>query len=646
MEREDKELKFGRNGVVVSEMDDYQMHEEHKDVSFQTATVSLLGFAASLLASLFIGRIDNPKPIQDMMQLCVLGSGFLFLFSGVVFFAIKEAEKGRVRFFAIRPIAPPVDADVTQYKKILPHRHVTGFGAAVILALMAFISVAAAYGEFQYPNFEIPETAGFVVILCLCGAFIMLIFAPKITDFSILNKLMALLRKMTSGFAPVGRFISWIDSILVYLVAPTAGATLKNWKLRYLVLASHLLVSSIFAWFSDAPYGIYTVVWALLVAISTARRWSWIEAERDVLIASVGADPKSPKIETHEDLRDEALFALLFIMFILPIGMRQLHFTFGEGMFNIDGAVENNFVSWMSFFGVELVKALPFIDWSDIYGAKGATSISIVRPAAMHTVFAARVIIDLVFIASLLQAITISVSLSKQKRKFLNQIDGANKLDARIEKVELAKLAFKEKSGEWSFRPEIANFSHYDATRLSYLRIKSKDGSKLRAAIDQIFAISSRSFEPPGEKLAELAFMRRPDKSTLLALLDTLDVMQAYDLEYLLAAREGLNWKGNLTEVRHRIVSMIITSATEPEARAKALSTIMVGKNADSLAGIRALVLNEIGRNKRTALAARQSLVSVSINDSANSLKRRARSILVKYNLKPEIDQPKLGRAA
>lgn len=643
MQQENEQYYFGQNGVVLSEMDDYQLYEENKDSSAQIVVLSLLGFSTSLLASLVVAQIDLPEPTMDMFQLCILSSGFLILFSAIVAFAIEESSKGRVSFFAIRPEKAP--AGVTDFNSILPHRHVTGFGAAVVMALIAFISAAAILGQIQHPNFEIPEIAGLIVIASLCAAFILLIFAPRFTDLSIFNNIMAGLRQMTSGLDPIGRWISWADSILVYLIASAAGAKLKNWKSRYFVLASHILVSSLFAWFADAPYGIFSITWALLVAISTARRWSWIEAERDILLTKAGVDPKSPKIETHEDLRDEALFALLFIIFLLPIGMRQLHFAFGHGMFNIDGEVENNFLSWISFFGVELVKALPFIDWSDIYGAKGVTSINIVNPSAMHTVFAARVIIDFVFIASLLQAISISVSLSKQKRNFLNQIDGTNKLDARIEKSEIAKLAFKDRSGEWKFRPELVNFAHYDGARLSYLRIKSKKGSRLRAAIDQIFKASSRSFEAPGQKLVELSHMRPPNQAKLLELLDTLDLMQEYNLDDLLPAREALNWKGGVANVRHRIVGMITKSDVEPEERAKALSTIMVGINADSLAGIRGMVLNEIGRNKRTAEIAHDSLKALSENDSANSLKKRAKLILTKYDLKSEIrqDAPELA---
>src|SRR5690606_8708654 len=137
-------------------------------------------------------------------------------------------------------------------------------------------------------------------------------------------------------------------------------------------------------------------------------------------------------------------------------GMRQFYLATQSNVVFLTSGAEDDPSAWLGFFGVELLKALPFIDWAEVYGAEGLTRIEANSPLALHAVFAARVLIDLVFIGALVQAISISVSLSRQKRQFLlNQ--GVHVLDPRIEKFEIAKLA-KLRHGQWEYSEEISQF--------------------------------------------------------------------------------------------------------------------------------------------------------------------------------------------
>lgn len=621
---------FGPNGVLLSELDDFQLLNEHGRKDFEVVVMALLGLLGSLLVSYCIGQIDTLSSHVLTFQICLLVTGALSLCSSFVFFGVQAGSAGQfsINWRAIQKH----DAD------ILPHRHISGFGAVIVVALLSFVLSAAFLGQRLHPNFKIPEIAGVWIIVGLCLAFGILIVSPRLTDFSLLSRIWIFVQRTTFGLSTIGRLLSFLDSILVYVVAPTVGASQTTWQRRYSILGGHLVGASVFAWFSSAPVGLVGILWALLATISMARRWSWIEVERDVLLREPDTPPEKIRLSLDGDLRDEALFGLLFMIFVLPIGMRQLHLWNDSALFSVDAVAQDSLRSWLGFFGVELVKALPFIDWSDIYGATGQTSIRTTVPAAMHTVFVARVIVDLVFLSSLLQAISISVSLSKHKKRFFDGDDKLTVLDPRIEKIELEKLAFKNKSGDWEVRTgEIKKFARYDTTRLSVLRIKSKKGSKLNFVVGEILGPGIKN-APLGERLFEIASRRNPNVNKLQSTLRSMRELGDFPLEYLSDTRKALNWKGGVEALRLEVVRTIINdvpakSDVKARERADVLSSVIAGEDLDSLAPVRALVINEIGKNKRMATLALKSLVVVATSDKASSLKKRAASIIEKYDL-------------
>ena len=136
----------------------------------------------------------------------------------------------------------------------------------------------------------------------------------------------------------------------------------------------------------------------------------------------------------------------------------------------------------------------------------------------MHVLLLARAMIDLVFLSALVQAIAISVSLSRNRRDFLAERPGIDRLDERIEQAELTKLAYLQ-NGEFKFRPEIQNFLHYNTKRLSILRSRAKEGSRLLAVIVEIFRISQKRYYPPIEQLLEVTARKKVNQGELNSVL-------------------------------------------------------------------------------------------------------------------------------
>lgn len=641
---------FGANGVVESEMDDFQLHREYRSLDWEIATTTLLGLVLALSASVYLKSIYSEE-LAIAVQLTFLLVSFISV--GVSFhsFAKRAVEQRQLPGRSTRHYLEKFEQNEEELDpNFLPHRHITGFGAAVFLLFCTFVAFAAIFGHINHGHFRIPGWFGLVIVACVCAGLLGLISAPRLTDFSVFNSLYSAARSSTAFLDPLGRRLSQIDSWLVFVVAPTVGATQNTWQKRYTILFGNLLAASLFAWFAPPLIALACVSWAVLSAIATARRWSWIEADRDELLRSTETEAPSLRIGTQQDLRDEALLALLFLVLILPLGMRQIHILSDFTAFIASKSETNNYFAWTGFFGVELVKALPFIDWSDIYGATGSTSIESGTAVAEHAVFASRVIIDLVFLASILQAISISVSLAKHKKRFLTPGSGVNKLDPRIEKAELAKLVKEQNTnGIWDFRKEISQYEHYDTKRLSYLRLKTRNSTSKReqrvyAVVKEIFSRTNLAFSSPNELLRQEAEKSKPRISVLMDLLDNVERLDVVDLDELVIVRRSLNWKGGIEAARKRVVRLMVHATAISPDRAKALAAILAGETVDSLSSIRLIVLKEI-KNAATAKSLEKELRQVALHDPADSLKSKALQILKKHNL-AIVDQGQYDYAA
>lgn len=610
--------EFGANGVVLDEMDDYQTERENRPIQLDICIQAFIGFYGSLAVLAWTTAIPNPSFALWPLQLGSLVASLLAIAAGFVGFHIEAKRRG----------APSLAG-------IARSDHITGFGAFIGIMLLAIIITAAVMGQLNYQNFAIPETAGFGAFAILGLAFLGIAAAPRVTNVAGAGQVMRLLRGLSAPLDPIGRVMSLIDSWLVYSVAPVAGCTLKSVGLRYGVLTGHLAASTVFTWYCGPPFGLIGTAWGVLASVAIARRWAWTETERAKLLVQPDLNPSQLRVDTEHDLRNLALWGLILLVVVLPVGMRQFYLTVRFSNDFQTGGFENDPTAWLGFFGVELLKALPFVDWAEVYGAEGMTRIAANSPVALHAVFAARVLIDLVFIGALVQAISISVSLSRHKRQFLlNQ--GVHILDPRIEKIEIAKLARRRK-GQWEFSPEIAQFTHYDSHRLSRLRLSASKGTRLHAALVRLFELKGLQFAPPGEQLLDVAKDSKPDRSALEAALALVAAEGHFDLDYLSNARQFLNRKGEIEDIRQRIALWIAKLPLSKE-RNRVLVEMVRGQHMDSLAPVRIIAVDALGGFALRDAEAASALIDVMNNDRAPTVKRRAAAVIKERRI-PLVEQ-------
>ncbi len=602
------ESEFGPNGVKLSGLDDYQLYRENRFKDHEICLPVLLGMAAALACLTWTIEPLPAGSFKTALEVAAFSVVAILIVGGCLGFRDLALEQ--------RFIRRSRDAD-----RFAPH--ITGIGAAIALGLVCFVGVAAFFGQRNFGEFTIPESVGLGAIGLLGAGFLLFSLTPFFLDLDFAERAAGWVRWLTVPLRPVGNILSGIDIGLVHLIAPLAGATLRNWYSRYAILLGHIGTGTTFAWFASPPLGFAGILWALACSFSIARRWAWIENERQRRLKAAGREVEDRRISIAEDLRDEAVWGLILLVVVLPIGMRQFSMLPGASeAFLVRGGVENDPFAWMGFFGVELLKALPFIDWADIYGARGDTRISTDSALAMHAVFAARVIIDLVFLATLLQAVSVSVALSRHKNRFLSGDPEITVLDDRIERGEIARLA-KRRNGNWEYRSEIEKYARYDSTRLSRLRLRCKEGTRLQAALIEIFRIAKLEFEPPGEQLVDIARDLRPDQRALGSALDLVRQEGHYDLAYLAEARRLLNWKRDLEPHRLAIVQLIVSQVPVSNARTETIREMAMGSHADSLSNNRILALDALLRSGNVSTL-RADLETLALDDRSSLVRRRA----------------------
>src|SRR5262249_49951828 len=110
-------------------------------------------------------------------------------------------------------------------------------------------------------------------------------------------------------------------------------------------------------------------------------------------------------------------------------------------------------------------------DWAEVYGVQGDEEFVAKAAAAKHVIFAMRVLLDLVFLAALVQALSIAARNAKQMELFKEGT--LDRLDPFTEPREFRKLLQRKIGGGWEVNPEaLLAFPKYDAVRLAELSDK------------------------------------------------------------------------------------------------------------------------------------------------------------------------------
>lgn len=270
--------------------------------------------------------------------------------------------------------------------------------------------------------FSIDDNFGVVIIAAVMAAFALFVVAPHVTKHLRSRREKQGLEfhdVKVAGFAATSpaAFISVVDSILVRLIAPLSGAT-QNGVPHLLVILVVLALSAL-GYVIAAPFGLVPIGIAILLVLALGRRWAWVEEDTETASRLQAQNKGEIHIGFSNDLRDEALLGYASLFVLVPLVLHQLQSVTGAFVETGSGTGSPIF-DWLRFFGAELAKAVPFVDWWEIYEVEVNTPFDASKspPLAKHLTFAARAIVDLVIMAALFQALSIWQRRRAQQRLY------------------------------------------------------------------------------------------------------------------------------------------------------------------------------------------------------------------------------------
>lgn len=387
-------------------------------------------------------------------------------------------------------------------------------GALIATIVVIGITLGAFWFGGQ-PDFI--ENVGLFVTFIVLGIFIVIVFLDRIADIPAVRAMSQAFRWFARGFVPLAQFYNFIDEVLVRVGAQCVGMGHKTAIARYSVLIATMACLTALSFVLPADIALITATAAFMLSLSVSRLWAWVEEDRSLAILTRFNQSVVPKIGFSEDYRDEALLGFTFVLVLIPITLRHLTTgaIFGVNIFGETAPTE--FLPWYKYFGIELAKSLPIVDWADIYldgVADRACSpveeknvpIGTFCPtvAGKHVTFAARAVVDLVLIAALLQAL--NVSSRNRQQKTLYAARQISRLDEILEGRELRRAVER---GRVNWFNGAVDFRHYDEARLRELHTRTKRPAT-RKFIEQIFEEKAENVGYSMAVLDDLAEKRAP----------------------------------------------------------------------------------------------------------------------------------------
>ena len=606
---------FGENGAVLTEISDAQLEREIVNRDHQLHIICVLGFWASvavLMAYKFLPNSFINDGFPELLAALLAGMSVL---PGIIGFALKAIHDGRIKdFYSLARHQDPVSPLVV----------------ALILALIisSWRGVGLLMSRVEGGT-RIDDLGGLIVVGAIVFAFGAMIIGPYLVRLGASRVARFISRNLSFlrwPFSKLGKMLSIVDAWLVHFVAPMVGITSGNALLRYAYPAAHLIPCAIVAWFMGPMLALAAIVWAFIIAIAIARRWAWTESDREKALRNTDYKDEHLKVGIAEDLRDEALAALLFLIALLPLAMRQFHILVEHDAFDVPTLALNNPIKWVEFFGVELAKAVPFVDWAEIFNVQSGASISYEKKAfGSLAVFVSRAIVDLVFLAALIEAVTVALRWRRHKMSFFDQEITA--LDGMIESEEFAKLYLGHQDGKPIFRDEIERFAHYDETglRRAYQQYRRESPQWYTARA----LMRGRHIEPgtPEERFRAVGMAKVPKQLPILATYEEAKAAEDLSLETWLEVREHLNGKPPFNELRGKLIKDII-SLTPSDERTTALRYILIGAKADSIIKNRELTITPLEIAAGSDPRAESALRKAATEDERKTIRDAAKEAL------------------
>ncbi|MEZ6022931.1 MAG: hypothetical protein R3C16_05860, partial [Hyphomonadaceae bacterium] len=363
---------------------------------------------------------------------------------------------------------------------------------SALLVTVAFSGIGLlAYVAGNGTSFSIQSAFGFFLCFGVIGVFVAVVLFGAFAELDVVRRMGQSARVLAWLGRPLAAFYGWIDTFLVRIGAAVAGTGHRSMAMRYIVLIGTMVTLSVMSLYLPPPLGLAPAFVGFALAIAVSRLWNWVEDDRALAALTKYKSTAPYQTDFREDFLDETLLGFAFVFFIAPMAMMQANDggLFGGHLF--ENATKRTIADWIGFFGVELAKAIPMVDWAEVYNVQVTNDvIGFETPASRHAVFLARVMVDLVLIAALLQAVGVMTRNRHQKQLFsAGHID---RLDPFLERIEFTRAMRAAKSNE-AFdltklrQSDLVDFRRYNEDQLRTL-YGSTSAPATRAFIEQIAA--------------------------------------------------------------------------------------------------------------------------------------------------------------
>lgn len=512
------------------------------------------------------------------------------------------------------------------------YEHVSGWSALFLLLVVSLIA-GLVWWASQSDDAErkIHAYWGEWVVIGLTIAFITVAAAPLlprvIRALGLERASSAFNRLLNVPIDIIGNALSTIDGFLVFAVANAAGTNRPNIFIRYGLLLSVIGACAALGYLWRNSWAFLPLAWGFILAFAISRRWAWIEQDRELAMLNSTISKSHIRVGFDQNLRDEALAAFLSMFLLVPLALRQAQFHFGDALFEIrEGTDLDAIRTWVDFYGTELAKAVPFVDWAEVYHVEGDAPVEANSALARHAVFLTRVLIDLVFLAALLQAIS-SASRDAQQKDLFYRKQTIHRLDPFTEPDALRALVQRNESGDWVANPDkFDEFPrNYDSNRLVELAA-SKD-ARLSCAANLLLQRDDVQANPH-YRLSQKAAERSAKPEEIEAILREIEQQGSERIVYQLdLARKRLLSRTKMTDARRAIVAAIVEAKPSIE-RTEALISVMVGERREATFRTRQLALDALAPAVGTNLRVKGAVEQVASHDGAQGLQQRAQGIL------------------
>lgn len=513
------------------------------------------------------------------------------------------------------------------------HDHISGWGVLALGVIVAAIIWLVLWASTSPDNDRtINQSWGFWVVVGLAGAFLLAAVAPaipRLLGYIGLSGLIAELEKLAGSLIrPIGSLLSHIDSILVYAVAGSVGPERRSTLLRYYLLLSVVGACGVLGYYLSPPLAFFPLAWGFLVTISMSRRWIWIEEDRERAMTNPKLARTQTRIGFSQNLRDEALISFMSMFLLVPIALRQAQLlAMGAqlDLFTIDPGVDvHDLRQWIGFYGTELAKAVPFVDWAEVYDVSGDATIEAHQPLALHLVFGTRVLIDLVFLAALLQAISIASRDANQKDRFYRKRD-LTFLDPFTEPATFRTLVKKTADGEWESTGAFDDFPKYDPDRL--VELSASRDSHVRVAAQKLIERDNVS-NNPHFVLSNASATRPLNKNAVAAAIEGIrsagSERNVYQLDL---SRRRLNSLTGAHALRKEVITLL-GEAEHSQDKIANLIAVLIGDAVDPRAECREVALESLAKHVNRNERVRTTIKHVAAHDAAQRLRKLAQNII------------------